>query len=98
MLSLNHKRLGVSTVLKKNESKIEIPEEEVQLYDNGFAAKMKAMRDERGLKRDWVARQIGVHYNTLKNWELGKAHPGTRELLALSKIYHVDPEDFFKGI
>lgn len=98
MLSLNHKRLGVSTVLKKNESKIEVPEEEVQLYDNGFAAKMKAMRDERGLKRDWVARQIGVHYNTLKNWELGKAHPGTRELLALSKIYHVDPEDFFKGI
>lgn len=88
----------MSTVLKKNESKIEVPEEEVQLYDNGFAAKMKAMRDERGLKRDWVARQIGVHYNTLKNWELGKAHPGTRELLALSKIYHVDPEDFFKGI
>jgi DNA-binding transcriptional regulator YiaG len=98
LLSLNHKRLGVSTVLKKSESKIEVPEEEVQLYDNAFAEKMKALRDERGLKRDWVARQLGVHYNTLKNWELGKAHPGTRELLALSKTYHVDPEEFFRGI
>ena len=84
--------------MKKNESKIEVPEDEVLLYDNAFAEKMKALRDERGLKRDWVARQLGVHYNTLKNWELGKAHPGTRELLALSKTYHVDPEEFFRGI
>ena len=84
--------------MRRIERKIEVPEEEVRQYDDAFAARMKELRDERGLKRDWVARQLGVHYNTLKNWELGNAHPGTRELLALSKIYHVEAEEFFRGI
>lgn len=84
--------------MKHAESKIDVPDVEVREYDDAFANKMKALRDERGLKRDWVARQLGVHYNTLKNWELGKAHPGTRELLALSKIFHVGPDEFFKDL
>jgi DNA-binding transcriptional regulator YiaG len=88
----------VSRVLKHPESKIDVHEDEILEYDNAFADRMKVLRDERGLKRDWVARQLGVHYNTLKNWELGKAHPGTREILALSKIYHVDPGGFFSGL
>lgn len=75
-----------------------VSEEEVRRYDTTFAERLKSMRDDRGLKRDWVARQIGVHYNTLKNWELGNAHPGTWELLSLARIYHVEPEEFFKGI
>jgi DNA-binding transcriptional regulator YiaG len=88
----------VSSVLKKSESKVDVGDEEIREYDDALASKMKALRDDRGLKRNWVAKQLGVHYNTLKNWELGKAHPGTRELLALSKIYHVNPEDFFKRL
>jgi len=89
----------VSTLLSpESEKKINISDEEVKKYDSSLAGRMKDLRDERGLKRDWVARQLGVHYNTLKNWELGKAHPGTRELLALARIYHIEPEEFFKGI
>ena len=88
----------MSTALKKLESQVDVSEEEIKRYDSTFAGRMKAIRDERGLKRDWVAKQLGVHYNTLKNWELGKAHPGTKEILALSKIYHVNPEEFFKGL
>jgi len=89
----------VSTPLSnESEKKIHISDEEVRKYDDSLASRMKNMRDERGLKRDWVARQLGVHYNTLKNWELGKAHPGSRELLALASIYHIQPEEFFKGL
>jgi DNA-binding transcriptional regulator YiaG len=77
---------------------MEVSAEEVQRYDQAFASRMKTLRDDRGLKRDWVAKQVGVHYNTLKNWELGKAHPGTKELLALGRIYHVEPDQFFKGL
>ncbi len=84
--------------MKKMQSQVDVSEEEIKRYDSTFAGRMKALRDERGLKRDWVAKQLGVHYNTLKNWELGKAHPGTKEILALSKIYHVNPEEFFKGL
>ncbi|MBU1671509.1 MAG: helix-turn-helix transcriptional regulator [Actinobacteria bacterium] len=83
---------------EKVERKIDITDEEVREYDRSLARRMRSLRDERGLKRDWVAKQLGVHYNTLKNWELGKAHPGSRELLALSKLYHVDPIDFFGGL
>lgn len=77
---------------------VDVSEEDVQRYDVAFAERMKSLRDERGLKRDWVARQLGVHYNTLKNWELGKAHPGTKELLALCRIYHVEPDEFFRNL
>ncbi|HEY5531485.1 MAG TPA: helix-turn-helix transcriptional regulator [Candidatus Anoxymicrobiaceae bacterium] len=84
--------------MKHVESRVEVTDSEVLEYDCAFAVRMKALRDERGLKRDWIAKQLGVHYNTLKNWELGKAHPGTRELLALAKIYHVDAAEFFKSL
>ena len=76
--------------------KIDVAEEDIQAFDMAFASRLKSVRDERGLKRDWVAKQLGVHYNTLKNWELGKSHPGTRDLLALSRIYHMKPTDFLK--
>jgi len=82
----------------KHERKIVVPEEEVERHDKALGARLKEMRDERGLKRDWVAKQLGVHYNTMKNWELGKSHPGTKEVLALSRVYHVKPDDFFRGI
>lgn len=52
----------------------------------------------RGLKRAWVAEQLGVHYNTIKYWELGNSWPGAKELLHLAKIYNIDPEDFFIGV
>lgn len=92
--------MGVSTGLSAESEKkvVSVSEEEVKRYDTAFAERMKTLRDDRGLKRDWVAKQVGVHYNTLKNWELGKAHPGTRELLALSNIYHVEPDEFFRGL
>ena len=95
-----HKHLEVSTALsaESEEKPFSVSDEEVKRYDEAFAERMKSLRDERGLKRDWVARQLGVHYNTLKNWELGRAHPGTRELLALCRIYHVEPEELFKEL
>lgn len=78
--------------------KIVVSDDAVKEFDKAFAVRMKKMREDRGLKRDWVAMKLGIHYNTLKNWELGKSHPGTREVLALCKIYHCKPGEFFKGI
>lgn len=82
----------------ESEKKVHITDEQVEDYNSRFAANLKNLRDERGLKRDWVAKRLGVHYNTLKNWELGKAHPGTREILALAEMYHIEPSEIFKGI
>jgi DNA-binding transcriptional regulator YiaG len=89
--------LEVSIVLKSElKRKIEVSQDDILAFDMAFASRMKSLRDERGLKRDWVAKQLGVHYNTVKNWELGKSHPGTRDLIALSSIYHIKPTDFLK--
>lgn len=89
---------GVNSLSEKQQRKIDVSDQEVLEYDRSLAQRMRSLRDDRGLKRDWVAKQLGVHYNTLKNWELGKAHPGTRELLALTRLYHVEPTDFFRGL
>lgn len=75
-----------------------VSDEEVRIYEAALARKIKSLRDERGLKRSWVAERLGVHYNTLKNWELGLARPGTRELLALAKLYGVKPYDFYRDL
>jgi DNA-binding transcriptional regulator YiaG len=84
--------------LEDLKKKVVVSDEAVKEFDKAFAIRMKKMREDRGLKRDWVAMKLGIHYNTLKNWELGKSHPGTREVLALCKIYHCKPGEFFKGI
>ncbi|MBN1288218.1 MAG: helix-turn-helix transcriptional regulator [Actinobacteria bacterium] len=83
---------------KEIRKEFQVSDEAVLRYDKAFADRLKNMRDRNGLKRDWVAEQLGVHYNTLKNWELGKSHPGTREIIVLSKIYHVTLDEFFKGL
>lgn len=80
------------------QKKITVSEKAVRDFDRAFSVRLKEMREERGLKRDWVAKRLGVHYNTLKNWELGNAHPGTREILALCQVYHCEPGEFFKGV
>lgn len=73
-------------------------EKEVAAYKKALARRMRNLRDERGLKRGWVAEQLGVHYNTIKNWELGNAWPGAKELLHLAKVYDIDPEEFHVDI
>jgi DNA-binding transcriptional regulator YiaG len=89
----------VSIALAKDlQKKVTVPDKAVEDFDRKFGARMKNVREERGLKRDWVAIRLEVHYNTLKNWELGKSHPGTREILALCKIYHCKPGELFRGL
>ena len=71
---------------------------QVERYTAALAKRFKDLRDDRGLKRRWVAEQLGVHYNTIKNWELGKARPGPKEILFLAKVYGVEPWEFYVGV
>jgi len=36
---------------------------------------LQAVRQERGLKRDELARRLSVHYNSLARWERGEIAP-----------------------
>ena len=71
---------------------------QVERYEKALAKRLKDMRDDRGLKRRWVGEQLGVHYNTIKNWELGNVRPGPKQILHLARIYDVEPEEFYVGV
>lgn len=38
--------------------------EEVEAYAKALGKILRELRDERDLQRRWVAKQLGVHYNT----------------------------------
>jgi transcriptional regulator with XRE-family HTH domain len=67
--------------------------EQVEEYAKALGRRLRELRDERGLQRKWVAEQLGVHYNSLKYWELGISRPGIKHLLHLAVIYQVPPSE-----
>ena len=71
---------------------------QAERYVTNLGKRMRELRDERGLKRNWVAKQLGVHYNSLKNWELGNSRPGARELLHVARVYEIEVDQFFVGV
>ena len=71
---------------------------QVEDYAKALGQRLKELRDERGLRRAWVAEQLGVCYHTIKNWELGKTRPWPKEVLFLANVYGVEPEKFYKGV
>lgn len=57
------------------------------------------MRDARlmaHLTADEAAKRIGVHVNALLRWERGEADPMGSNLIALSKLYGVSPDELLK--
>lgn len=44
-------------------------------------------RKAAGLTRGQACEQIGVHYNTMKNWEKGTTEPKATDLVALAELY-----------
>jgi len=57
--------------------------------------KVKALIRSKGLKSDYIARQIGVTPNYLSNIYNGKRDPGIKVLEALCAILGCDPNEFF---
>ena len=46
------------------------------LYEMGGPAEWRRLRTEGGLTRSAVAEQVGVHRQTIYDWETGKKRPG----------------------
>ena len=61
----------------------------------------EALRDHRqrcGMTQEYVAEALGVSRQAVSKWETGSAEPSTSNLLALAKLYGVDPGDLLKGV
>ena len=48
---------------------------------------LRKAREDAEMSREQVCLALGVHYNTLKNWELGTTEPKPTELVVLAEMY-----------
>lgn len=53
---------------------------------------MKAERARIGLSAKEVAGKLGVHENSVLNWESGESEPVSSNLIRLSELYGCSPE------
>ena len=61
----------------------------------------EALRDHRqrcGMTQEYVAEALGVSRQAVSKWETGVAEPSTSNLLALAKLYGVDPGELLRGV
>ncbi|MFS0864144.1 helix-turn-helix transcriptional regulator [Fredinandcohnia sp. 179-A 10B2 NHS] len=52
--------------------------------------------DERGIKRKWVAEQIGVSQKQVSNWIACRSYPTVEKAFAIAELLGVKVDDLYK--
>ena len=61
-----------------------------------IAESLKLLRRRRGLTQEDLARLLGVSRITVARWESGQRFPTTEQLMKLSKVLEVSPEELLR--
>jgi len=61
-----------------------------------IAETLKLLRRRKGLTQEDLARLLGVSRITVARWETGQRFPTTEQLMRLSKVLGVSPEELLK--
>ena len=88
--------LLIKALMKYLNDKKATPEQEIIRRSLGEA--LKAHRQQSGMTQEYVAEALNVSRQAVSKWETGAAEPATSNLLALAKLYGVDPGDLLKGV
>lgn len=88
--------LLIKALLKYLNEKKTTPEQEIIRRSLGEA--LKAHRQKCGMTQEYVAEALGVSRQAVSKWETGAAEPSTSNLLALAKLYGVDPGELLRGV
>jgi DNA-binding transcriptional regulator YiaG len=88
--------LLIKALMKYLNDKKATPEQEIIRRSLGEA--LKAHRQQSGMTQEYVAEALGVSRQAVSKWETGAAEPSTSNLLALAKLYGVDPGDLLRGV
>ena len=59
---------------------------------------LKAHRTRCMMTQEFVAEQLGVSRQAVSKWENGTSDPSTSNLLALAKLYGINPSDLLQQI
>ena len=58
---------------------------------------IRAHRTRCRMTQEFVAEALGVSRQAVSKWESGASEPSTSNLLALAKLFEVDPAEMLKG-
>ena len=74
-----------------------VPKENAELFRNlGEALKEHRIRCK--MTQEFVAEHLGVSRQAVSKWENGTSDPSTANLLALAKLYGINPSDLLRQI
>ncbi|MBQ7630755.1 MAG: helix-turn-helix transcriptional regulator [Selenomonadaceae bacterium] len=62
-----------------------------------FGKWLQQLRKKAGLNQEELAEQVGVHYNTVSQWENGKYTPNTAKIKTLATVLNVSESDLLNG-
>ena len=88
--------LLIKVLLKYLNDRKPTPEQEIIRRSLGEA--LREYRQSSGMTQEYVAEALGVSRQAVSKWETGAAEPSTSNLLALAKLYGVDPGDLLRGV
>ncbi len=83
--------------LKKYINSNKIREEKVMIKKS-IGELIKQHRTSCKMTQEFVAESIGVSRQAVSKWENGVADPSTSNLIALSKLFSISPEDLIKEL
>ncbi len=61
-----------------------------------LAQRIKAERLRCQMTQEFVAERLGVSRQAVSKWESGKSDPSTTNLLALAKLFGIEPESLLR--
>ena len=88
--------LLIRALLKYLNDKKTTPQQEILRRSLGEV--LKEYRQQSGMTQEYVAEALGVSRQAVSKWETGVAEPSTSNLLALAKLYGVDPGELLRGV
>ncbi len=72
--------------------------EEKQIIRRNLGEVLKEYRIGCNMTQEFVAETLGVSRQTISKWETGQTEPSTSNLIAVSKLYGIAPEEILRQI
>ena len=72
--------------------------QEAEILRRSLGEVLKDHRMRCSMTQEFVAEALGVSRQAVSKWENGTADPSTSNLLKLSKLYGISPEDLIRAV
>lgn len=59
---------------------------------------LRELRTERNMTQEFAAESLGVSRQAVSKWENGTSEPSTTNLIAIAKLYGIEPEELLKKL